>query len=43
VGNPTGFPLTPGQAHDRDGAAALLPDLAADTIIADKAFDPMNE
>lgn len=39
LGNPTGFPLTPGQTHDRDGADALLPDITADTIIADKAFD----
>ena len=39
LGNPTGFHLTPGQTHDLDGADALLPDIAADTIIADKAFD----
>lgn len=39
LGNPTGFPLTPGQAHDLDGADALLPGLDADTILADKAFD----
>lgn len=39
MGNPTGFHLTPGQAHDLDGADALLPDIDADTIIADKAFD----
>lgn len=39
MGNPTGFHLTPGQAHDLDGADALLPGLDADTIIADKAFD----
>ena len=39
LGNPTGFHLTPGQAHDLDGADALLPGLDADTIIADKAFD----
>lgn len=38
LGNPTGFHLTPGPAHDLDGADALLPGLAADTIIADKAF-----
>ena len=29
LGNPTGFALSPGQAHDLDGADALLPDLAA--------------
>src|SRR5919202_225416 len=39
LGNPTGFALSPGQAHDLDGADALLPDLAADALIADKAFD----
>ena len=39
LGNPTGFHLTPGQAHDLDGAEALLPDVAADTLIADMAFD----
>jgi transposase len=31
--------LTPGQAHDLDGADALLPHMAADLLIADKAFD----
>ena len=31
--------LSPGQAHDLAGADALLPDLAADILIADKAFD----
>jgi len=39
LGNPTGFALSPGQAHDLDGADALLPGLQADTLIADKAFD----
>lgn len=39
LGNPTSFHLTPGQAHDLDGADALLPGIDADTIIADKAFD----
>jgi transposase len=34
-----GFLLTPGQAHDLEGADALLPNLAADTVLADKAFD----
>jgi len=33
------FMLTPGQAHDLNGADALLADVAADTVIADKAFD----
>ena len=39
LGNPIGFPLTAGQAHDLAGADALLPDIAAATLIADKAFD----
>jgi len=39
LGNPTGFFLTGGQAHDLIGADHLLPDVDADTLIADKAFD----
>lgn len=39
LGNPTGFALSPGQAHDLEGADVLLPDLAAGVLIADKAFD----
>jgi len=41
LGNPTGFYLSEGQAHDLDGADALLPGLAAETgrLIADKAYD----
>ena len=39
LGNPTGFALSPGQAHDLEGADALLPALAADALIADKAYD----
>ena len=39
MGNPLRFYLTPGQAHDLDGADALLPGIEADTVIADKAFD----
>lgn len=31
--------LTPGQAHDLDGADALLPGCQADCIIADRAYD----
>ena len=31
--------MTPGQAHDLQGADALLPDMAAGTLLADKAFD----
>lgn len=37
LGNPTGFYLTPGQAHDLEGADALLPVVKADAVIADKA------
>jgi len=39
LGNPLDFILTPGQAHDLKGADALLPDMAAETLLADKAFD----
>ena len=39
LGNPLAFLLTPGQTHDLVGADALLPQMAADTLIADKAFD----
>jgi len=39
LGNPVGFFLTPGQAHDLQGADALLPQMQADKLLADKAFD----
>jgi transposase len=39
LGNPTGFHLTPGQAHDLEGADVLLKDTQAGAIIADKAYD----
>lgn len=39
LGNPTGFHLTSGQAHDLEGADALLPGMAADTLSADTAFE----
>jgi len=39
VGNPTGFHLTGGEASDLAGADALLPHLAAATVIADKGYD----
>lgn len=39
LGNPTGVHLTPGQAHDLEGADALLPGMQAATLIADKAYD----
>jgi len=39
LGNPTGFRLTPGQTHDLIGADALLTDVRAGAVIADKAYD----
>jgi transposase len=39
LGNPLGFHLSGGEAHDLVGADHLLPDMQADTLIADKAFD----
>ena len=39
LGNPVAFHLTGGQAHDLDGADALLSDIAAPTVIADKGYD----
>ena len=39
LGNPVGFFLTGGEAHDLVGADHLLPDMRAETLIADKAFD----
>ena len=39
LGNPLRFLLTPGQVHDLVGADALLPQMAANVLIADKAFD----
>jgi transposase len=38
LGNPLRFLLTPGQAHDLTGADALLPQMAAEVLIA-KAYD----
>ena len=39
LGNPVGFFLTGGEAHDLVGADHLLPEMQAGTLIADKAFD----
>lgn len=39
LGNPLAFFLTAGQAHDLHGADVLLPQMQADTLLADKAFD----
>jgi transposase len=39
LGNPVAFLLTPGQAHDLEGADAFLPEMQANMLLADKAFD----
>lgn len=39
MGNPTAFHLTAGQAHDLEGADALLRGTPAATVIADQAYD----
>ena len=39
LGNPTGFYLTPGQAHDLEGADILLPEIEAKALLADRAYD----
>src|SRR4051794_38461699 len=39
LGNPVGFHLTGGEAHDLVGADTLLPDMRAEALIADKVFD----
>ncbi len=39
LSNPVGFFLTGGQTHDLVGADHLLPDMGADMLIADKAYD----
>ncbi len=39
LGNPIGFHLTPVQAHDLEGADALLPGLEADALLAERAYD----
>lgn len=39
MGNPLGFLLTPGQAHDLEGSDALLPEMASGILLADKAYD----
>ena len=39
LGNPTGFHLTPGQAHYLEGDDVMLKDTQACTVIADKAYD----
>ena len=40
MGNPTGFYLTPGQAHDLDGFDALVDEIPnGSVVLADKAYD----
>ena len=39
LGNPTQFYFTSGEAHDLNGADALLPNLEADAVLADRAYD----
>jgi transposase len=39
LGNPLRFLLTQGQIHDLAGADALLPQMASNVLIADKAYD----
>jgi len=39
LGNPIGLHLTAGQACDLDGADVLLPQIVADTVLADKGYD----
>ncbi|MDB5730203.1 MAG: Transposase domain protein [Variovorax sp.] len=39
MGNPTGFHLTPGQAHDLEGADVLLQSTLGEAVIADRAYD----
>ena len=39
LGNPTRFMLAPGPAHDRKGADRLLPDLKAEALLADRAYN----
>lgn len=39
LGNPVGFHLTGGEAHYLVGADNLLPEMQAERLIADKAYD----
>ena len=39
LGNPLGFHLSPGQSSDLEGADALLSQLQAPILIADKGYD----
>lgn len=39
LSNPTAFTLSSGSVHDLQGVRVLWAQIAADTLIADKAFD----
>ncbi len=39
LGNPLAFWLTAGQDHDLNGSDVLLPQMQANTLLADKAYD----
>jgi len=39
LGNPLAFWLTGGQDHDLNGSDVLLPQMQANTVLADKAYD----
>lgn len=39
LGNPTGFFLSGGQAHDLEGADALLDNFQGQALLADKVYD----
>jgi transposase len=39
LGNPLKIILTAGQVHDLAGAHAMLPEMKAEALLADKAFD----
>jgi transposase len=39
LGNPSGFYLTCGQAHDLQGADVLIAEMEAEALLADKAYD----
>jgi transposase len=39
LGNPLKIILTAGQVHDLAGADAMLPEMKAEALLADKAFD----
>ena len=39
LGNPLAFHLTAGQAHDLEGADVFLPQMQANALLADRAYD----